>query len=442
MTPTPTPPVTAPRSRFAWWSRRPAWARWTIVLAGIPLALVVLGWAWQQIRLARIPDVGDPFDVAAFKQAFPNDMPDDVNAFSYYQRAMNSLPSRSRTFADMTVVDDWTFASPELKARAEEAREARDLWRQGAEQDDGVYHRLEEMSVSTLLQVTQELRGTFSTLALLEGSRLEAEGDMAGAWGWYRALLRCSRHSGRNGFLIERMVGVAIHEKAAARIQRWAADERVDGDLLRQAQADVQAAEAMTVADDAVEKLEYLIESQACRDPKQFAELIMNSQPQSGPAPSSALAQQIQAWHPKRLLQQARIASGFEQERSRRIVQLVWANRLPQLARPPSQRAAIAVPDPVVFAADPTAPPSANALPPEDLAREMRSSPLGEIVLDWFGKWLERLDKERSERARLILEIALQRYRRDHDGARPPNWDALVPDYLDQLPEAIADPTP
>ena len=40
---------------------------------------------------------------------------------------------------------------------------------------------------------------SFQDLALLEASRLEEEGDMAGAWTWYRAAIRAPCHLGLHG---------------------------------------------------------------------------------------------------------------------------------------------------------------------------------------------------------------------------------------------------
>ena len=69
---------------------------------------------------------------------------------------------------------------------------------------------------------------------------------MAEAWRWYRAMTRASRHVGKRGVIIERMVGASLHEQATRRILSWSANPRVDSALLRQALADTIAADAMT----------------------------------------------------------------------------------------------------------------------------------------------------------------------------------------------------
>jgi hypothetical protein len=399
---------------------------------------VAIAWAWQASKLASIPDVGDPFDLDAFAKAFPKDIPDERNAFWYYQRAVAALPRGPRTFADLTPVEDWTFADDELKQRLEEARPALDLWRQGTEQDQALYHRLEELNFGTILTVTQELR-TFARLALLEGSRREAEGDFSGAWSWYRAVLRSSRHSGTNGCLVERLVGIAIAEQAVPRAERWAAEPRVDAALLRTARQDLQAIAARTPSPTDTLKLEYWILSRMLQDRHEaltvFEEMDRGSR--TGPPPNTALERWLIDLQPKRLARRARITSGYEIERCERIIKLLYANRFPQLDRAPRRRAAIAVTDPLIYAADPTAPASAHRIPPEDLAAWFRETPLSHspTMGDVFARWVERDDEDRRHVARLLVTLAEQSYRRDHDGQAPPSPQVLVPAYLDRWPE-------
>ena len=97
----------------------------------------------------------------------------------------------------------WAEANPTCRDYLAKSGEALATWRAGAEKPDFRYEHPEGLGFRTLLGVSQELR-TMVRLAALEGSRLEGEGDVIGAWGWYRAALRSSRHSGRHGFMIER----------------------------------------------------------------------------------------------------------------------------------------------------------------------------------------------------------------------------------------------
>src|SRR5262249_55979726 len=73
----------------------------------------------------------------------------------------------------------------------------------------------------------------------------EEQGDMAGAWGWYNAALRASRHVGMRRGTHGRLIGHAMLMEAADRIVAWAGDPRVDAALLRRALADLRTAAAM-----------------------------------------------------------------------------------------------------------------------------------------------------------------------------------------------------
>ena len=137
-------------------------------------------------------------------------------------------------------------------------RPALEAWRAGTERPDALYHQPGKMAFDTILPVVQDLR-MLGRLAELEGTRLEEKGAMAEAWNWYKGILRSSRHVGRHGVIIERLVGAAIFETSSRRITHWAADPRVDAALLRRALADALAADALTPPLSDSMKLEYLI---------------------------------------------------------------------------------------------------------------------------------------------------------------------------------------
>jgi hypothetical protein len=64
-------------------------------------------------------------------------------------------------------------------------------------------------------------------LALLEGSRLEKLGDMEGARGWYRAVLRNIYHIGLHGTVFRRSIAQDWHDVLRDRVTTWAADPRM-----------------------------------------------------------------------------------------------------------------------------------------------------------------------------------------------------------------------
>jgi hypothetical protein len=107
-----------------------------------------------------------------------------------------------------------------------------------------------------------------------------------------------------------------------------------------------------------------------------------------------------------------------------------------------------------IYASDPSAPPAANALPPEELARVVDRNALARHLFGADAKdfvsfrmavWEEDglLARERQRRSALIVRVAAELYRRDKGGL-PETAGVLVGPYLEALPEGIAasDPIP
>ena len=113
-------------------------ARVTLVLAAcVAVAATALA-IWWFNSLNGLPDIGDPFDVAAFR-AFR--LPDEQNAFTYLRRASEKLTPIvgmvGGNGADPGELKfSWSIANPTLREWAEENREAFELFQQGAEQAD------------------------------------------------------------------------------------------------------------------------------------------------------------------------------------------------------------------------------------------------------------------------------------------------------------------
>src|SRR5262249_12796260 len=163
-------------------------------------------------QLMGLPDIGEPFDVETFRSF---KIPDDRNAHLLYFRAAKLLkPLKTGRQASGQPVDmlaRWSTADPEVRRWAEENREALELYRQGSERTDslGAVPKFDGYHVD--LWGLGIPMGSLEALALLEGSRLEERSDMAGAWGWYRAVLRVIHHVGRHGTVYRRSVAQGWH---------------------------------------------------------------------------------------------------------------------------------------------------------------------------------------------------------------------------------------
>jgi hypothetical protein len=404
-----------------------------VVLALV--GLLVGSWAWWAMQLRGLPDVGDPFDVAAFEAG---QVLDEDNAYVLYGSApitsatVRKFQANKKPINPSKVPADWSTADPIWREFLAESAEALKIWRAGSEKPDTRYEHPEGLSLRTLLPVTMEIR-TLANLAVLEGSRLESEGDLPGAWGWYRAALRSSRHPGKHGFKIERLTGAAMHDIASKGITRWASDPRVDAPLLRRALDEVIAIDVLTVPASEPLKMEYLVFVRSLGDPYLVEDLLVDKDSDDPDDWCQDLPVSPAA---KKPIQTARVLLAQDYDRSLRLARLMTANWIAELDKPACRRSKLAQKEPPIYEADPAAPPASRALPPEELAKWLESSMLASRQYRWLGKYSVMIDRERARQARLVVHLASELYRREHGGP-PPSPGALVGPYLKALPECF-----
>ncbi len=399
------------------------------VAAALALVLGLISWATQ---LRGLPDIGDPFDVAAFQKL---DVPEERNAFFEYREAGVML-AKTRSVMGVgneprwaTYSGDWAAAHPAWRTLTTAAMPALAIWRAGTEKPDYFEKHPGGLGMKTILPVTQEL-GALARLAILEGSRLEGIGDMAGAWGWYRAALRSSRHMGHHGFQIERLFGAIIHEQVAPALTRWASDPRVGAPPLREALDQVIAIDRMTVPPSEPVKITYLSILAAIEDPDLIDDVLVQNMfgDQEDWTQGSSLPLPLALRRP---VQVARVRAADDLERSLRVTRLMTANWLAEVDKPPGRRAPLFRPDPPIFetARGPLAP-----LEARQLGSWLDSSIFASRFFRAYQAGQPKIERERPRQARLVVHLAEQLYRREHGGL-PPSAEALVGPYLDSLPE-------
>ena len=172
---------------------------------------------WWLTSLNGLPDIGDPFDVAAFR-AFR--VPDDQNAFTFLRRAKEALTPGSPPCRRSS----WSEASPKSREWVEANRRAIELFQQGAEQSDAANPCGDSVVDGQRLAL----------LVLLEGEKRLESGDMAGAWDCNRAVLRMATHTRRRGSLRQRQdLDAYWYGLLRQRLDTWAADPRTTIPQLR-----------------------------------------------------------------------------------------------------------------------------------------------------------------------------------------------------------------
>jgi hypothetical protein len=342
--------------------------RLIVVAVTAAIAIVAANFWWRMRSLHDLPDIGDPFDVALASR--PVYVPESANAYVLYSEARVlrvPLPAGASR-VDFTKLS-WAKAGTIERDYLDANRPALEVWREGTERPDALFHQPDSLKLDSILAIVDDLR-SLAMLGFLEASRLEEKGRMGEAWSWYKAMLRSSRHVGKRGVMLERVTGAYIHRNATRRIVRWAGDPRVDAALLRRALEDTLTADALTPPLSENMKLEYLM---CVRD---LIELRVTVDEIPLPGGRQGLLERITSSRPLRTeLQRARLHGTNDVERSRRVLNLLYANWLAQVDKPAGLRAPIAARLPfVIYAADPSAPAAARAIAPEKLIAAIRQT--------------------------------------------------------------------
>jgi hypothetical protein len=412
-------------------------ARVTLVLAAC-IAVAATAFAiWWLNSLNGLPDIGEPFDVAAFR-AFR--IPDDQNAFAFLRRAIEKTTPIQ--WGEGPHPDDpkfsWSIANPKAQKWAKENREALELFLQGADQPDAAHPAKES--------TTRMGSGNLDQVALFEGSRRQENGDSAGAWDCYRAVFRMLTHFRRRGNTLQRYSAKFISHGLQRRLTDWATDPRTTPAQLHTALDEVLKNEPNPDWDISAIKSWYLELMREIERPMPHwiqEEIEREWTFRLGDmALSPTLIDSLEA---------ARRFLLREPERSRRVVRLLCAQFLAQAEtrglQPPKPavwakltftQGAFKVP---LYPVSLDAPAGARAVPSQELARWLVAT-LDARLRIWDDELPWPPDRVRDFRAvadrkahrELVIMLATELYHRER-GSLPPSDEALVGTYLKSLPD-------
>jgi hypothetical protein len=421
-------------SRFRGWLRRRArQLSLLILICAVSSLLIACGaFIWRSAGLYGLPDVGDPFDVAAFRSFR---VPQDQDAVILLRQAATKVPSLPVLPKDIIRLGPavgWSQADPRLRDWAQANRDALELFRQGTDRPDGIPHpSFDWKDDHQYLNL-----GPLVWLALLEGARFEEQGDMAAAWMWYRTVLHMRIHVMRRGTVYQRLFADRMSGGLQSRIASWAADRRTDSALLRRALEEVCAFEPKPEWDSFSLKVDYLVMMSALDSPDSSVNRAEDEDNDFRIAGESLPPNLAGSLHDGRQF----LAN--EPERSRRVLRLAYANWLAHVDGSNARRSKPAVR--ASFRTDkqntrlyfyepsPTAPAGARAMSPHDLASWLMTALGAKRELAQWPWPSIRISERRSYRSIVIL-LAEERYRRER-GTPPPSEEALVGPYLDHLP--------
>jgi hypothetical protein len=388
----------------------------SLLLAVYGLALVIaVFFCWRATSLSLLPDAGDP---PGLQQLRYIDIKDGQNAFTDYRQASDRLKPIPAAFA-RTLSFDWATAKPPIREWRDQNKEALALFLRGSNKPSALYYQPHDLTFDTRLNVAQDLR-TLCRLALLEASRLEAEGNLDEAWIWYRATLRASRHAGSHGVLIQSLIGTAMLGVSAPKVIAWAEDSRVGSAALRRALGDVRTCEAMTSPFSELVKIEYLTLSKAITNPGKYLD-------------DSRTADTVW-YHHAPLWIWGKAFVNREPERSRRVIRLIFANWLAHVDQPASMRPALTRTEPPLFTNTTR---ELAGLSPEAVERWFRSTTLAYEFLPAVMNAQKAVDRDRRHWGSIEVALAEQLHRREH-GVPPRALGELVGPFLERLPEGYS----
>lgn len=405
--------------------RSKGWKRWGLVLLYLTITLALCSLGWRTVSLWRLPNSPEPFDLVKYGRL---EVPDTDNAMVAYREVYSrfgDLDGRNYHVASVAAwsVSDWSTADPEVRRWADDHRKALEAWVPANDRSDSLLVQPEDLRMRSDLERVQRTR-RYARLALLEGSRLEESGDLAGAWRMYRAALRASRHGGRHGGTIQRLVGHGILEQTGRQIEAWIDRPTISAELLRRAIDDVEACRVMTSPASETVRAEYFSARDAVSDIDRWWTLT-----DSGPYSKTSWTNHLDGirWAHRFLRR--------EPERSARVLRLIAAGYLAQCDRPRANRPQLLFTSLMIYDHDAQTPQSVQAIAPDALeswARDSIVMPLGP-----FNPHLQRfIDAEAGTFDSLALTMA-ERAFVIGQGRPPKSYGELLGPYLKTLPDGI-----
>jgi hypothetical protein len=386
------------------------------------LLIIVAGLAYRSSRFSGIP----PIDEIVNRETEGRiEIEPDENAFTFYERAFRLIPATLDEKAIGEAVDaldagdvEWDAVSPAAKKGLEECEAVLADWKFGTEFERGVQIQPADLQFWDIIGV-QESR-TISHLALLKSAQCLHEGKPEEAWQWLRALFRFSRHLGNPGPWVTRLLGRSYHAMANEQLVAWASHKDVTAEQLQSALTELREINELTAAFSANLKAEYLTYSKFFSSPEMIRKYFRDECPLwNGPALNIP-----EAFHDGYLFLNA------EPELCEVLLRHVFANHLSQCDLPRWERKIAGTRLLLFLPTGKEKPPLMDAGALNDVL--MRSI-MAQHHFPMSFKLLEIIDREQARQTAYELCLTVELFRRQH-GEYPESLEALVPEFLDQVP--------
>ncbi len=427
--------VRGSRALWAWWGRR----RLLVRLGLIALAVLASGafglFLFWAIGLAGLPDVGDPFDVQAFRESMVKSARDAAaQARTLATTRMPPIEPSDKASRQAMRTYAWIQATPKLHAWVVANRRVLEPFLQTVERAAATASPAEtrtypppNLNWGMLFDATR--------VALFEASRLESEGDLAGAWRLYRACLRAERlAASRAEHNVRLWIASQFGAPTVAAVGHWADHPQNNAKLLRAALDDALALDQIAISDEYSLQFDYVQALHALEsDGRRQAGIHLLLTQIVGVRNVQYIPDQTA----NRLDRFLRVLY-HEPERSRRLARLVYAQRLAVASQPFGKRPTPAESVSLGFTGalpvelydlGPDAHADARALPAAKLARWLRTSPSA-LVSIYNRPYVDARRLEYTNLREVKSSLAYRLYILEHGGKKPASDADLVGPYL------------
>lgn len=383
-------------------STRRGWM-WKWIVACLVTATPVAGlWGWRQYRLSLIPNVGDPFDVAAFLES--SRAIDDQNAFHDYREAV-------KFFREPNWQQIKGFEHPDLMRFADYPQEFRDhveangtamnLWLKGTACLSARQFPPSLLNFSPPAGITSQLRGLIRTV-VWKSAQLQDRGELQESIKLLHAGLRSAVHLWQSGTFYEELSGAVFHAHVSLFIVRWGEDPRVSAGELRDALHEIQEIYRRFPPVSSIIKSEYMI----YRD---YGQIVSQMMPSQGFLMMNHLT--------------------GDADFHNRLERVKFRNWLASCDLPRRERDA----DPgtgLTRRGDL----GAGVLAADEIEKLKGKSLMPNFIESNCGQMIWTSDRDQFRRTALQIFLALQIYYREHQKF-PEELSALVPEILSELPD-------
>lgn len=402
-----------PRSRWSFLLRP-----WFLVTLTILAILVAIPLGYRSSRFAGIPPIDEVVDRETEGRI---DIEPDQNAFTVYESAWQQIPPSLHDepiedAVDALSTDGWSGVPLAIRGLLDTHRPMLDEWKRGTELARGV--AVQPADLEQLVHIYVRNSRLACYLALLMSARYLEEGEPEEAWQWLLANLKFSRHLGNPGPIIDRSCGIAFHAIISGHVAIWASHESVTTEHLKVALQDLREINRRTVANSVVLKCEYFQTQNLLSSPRdlhRYCHLAIGRRAILDGVPESLSGSYL-------------FVMG-EPELCQGLLRHYYANILSQCDLPRQVRTLSTVQG--LF--HPTGAESPPLIDPGSLAILLKRSQLAS-QLARSQSLIEGDDRERARNALLETCLAVEMFRRRH-GVYPDSLAALVPEFLDQVPQ-------